>query len=416
MIAFAVVVVASATRPTSEGRETESMISQFLSADWSKRPDKRSVYMADVGKRRIGKCEPSGGSWDVAALLELARRHALDGAVLIGVDVVLGVPAGYWRMVLDTWRERPPETFVDWLGGLDVSGGFFETVVAPGEWRAERPWFKVAEGPGGRTSFTSQVDGGMLRRIDAATGAKPVFAVAGIPGTVGSGTRAFWKALLPHLSGDRDFAIWPFEGELRSLLASYGVVLCEKYPALAYAAAVADGLPTGRIANSKTKRTWRNEICDRLARAQWVGGNRIDLGDLDGPRANEDDFDAHLTAAAVLRCIQEGLEIASPEWTDATAEGSMLLAGVVDPRRRSVTSGRRARRSPASRAGAGSGANGAAVYRCPIPGCGKVFGGSRAGWDAHVGSTRLHPQWRRGVADPEERKRLFREEFRDWFE
>ena len=402
--------------PTGKGCISAAMICCFLSADWSKRPDKRSVYMADVGKRRIGKCEPSGGLWDVEALVELAQRHARAGAVLVGVDAALGVPAGYWRMVLDGRWARRPETFVDWLGGLDVSGGFFGTVVAPGEWRAERPWFKVAEGAGGRTAFTRQVDGGMLRRIDAATGANPVFAVAGIPGTVGSGTRAFWKELLPHLSGDRDFAIWPFEGDLRSLLASHGVVLCETYPALAYAAALADCLPTGRITNAKTKRKWRNETCDRLARAQWVGGNRIDLGDLNGPRANEDDFDAHLTAAAVLRCIHEGLEIASPEWTDATAEGAMLLAGVVDPRRRSGTSGRRARGASASRAGAGSGANGGEAYPCPIPGCGKVFAGSRGGWDAHVGSARLHPQWRRGVADPEERKRLFREEFGDWFE
>ena len=77
------------------------------------------------------------------------------------------------------------------------------------------------------------------------------------------------------------------------------------YPALAYAAALADGLPTGRITNAKTNRMWRNEVCERLARAEWVDGNGIDLGDLNGPRANEDDFDAHLTAAAVLRCIRK---------------------------------------------------------------------------------------------------------------
>ena len=110
------------------------------------------------------------------------------------------------------------------------------------------------------------------------------------------------------------------------------------------------------------------------------------------------------------------MEIVCSEWTDATAEGSMLLAGVINPHRRRGKSGRRAGKAPASRAEPGSGANGGVEYRCPIPGCGKVFSGSRGGWDAHVGSARLHPHWRRGVADPEERKRLFREEFRDWFE
>ena len=395
----------------------EPMVSYFVSADWSKRSDKRSVYVADVRKRRIVKGAQSGTSWDVGALLDLADQLSGDGPVLIGVDVVLGVPEGYWRLVLDEWRPHMPETFVDWLRSLDRSGVFFErTVVDPAEWRVERPWFKVAKGDGGLTSFTNKVEGGMRRRIDAATRANPVFAVAGIPGTVGSGTRDFWKELVPHLCGDKGFSVWPFEGDLTSLLVGHGVVLCETYPALAYAAALADELPTGQIANSKTKRAWRDHVCNRLAQAEWVDASRIDLGDLDASRANEDDFDAHVTAAAFLRCIHEGREIASPEWIDAKAEGSMLLAGVVDPYRKSDSTRRIAGTAPRTRAESGSSANRGVVYRCPIPACEKVFSGSRGGWDAHVGSARAHPEWWPGVDDPEERKRLFRDEFRDWFE
>ena len=336
-------------------------------------------------------------------------------------------PEGYWRLVLDEWRPHTPhtpETFVDWLRSLDRSGEFFErTVVDPAEWRVERPWFKVAKGDGGLTSFTNKVEGGMRRRIDAATRANPVFAVAGIPGTVGSGTRDFWKELVPHLCGDKGFSVWPFEGDLTSLLVRHGVVLCETYPALAYAAALADELPTGQIANSKTQRAWRDHVCNRLAQAEWVDASRIDLGDLDASRANEDDFDAHVTAAAFLRCIHEGREIASPEWIDAKAEGSMLLAGVVDPigkvvdpYRKSDSTRRIAGTAPGTRAESGSSANRGVVYRCPIPGCEKVFSGSRRGWDAHVGSARVHPEWWPGLDDPEERKRLFRDAFRDWFE
>jgi hypothetical protein len=33
------------------------------------------------------------------------------------------------------------------------------------------------------------------------------------------------------------------------------------------------------------------------------------------------------------------------------------------------------------------------TYQCPIPGCGKIYQGSRGGWDAHVGSLRIHPSW-----------------------
>ena len=402
------------------------MVACFVSADWGKSPEKRSVYIADFRARRIQRGESSGASWDVEALLDLANRLARNAPVLVGVDVVLGVPQGYWRLVLEERRRRPPATFVEWLEGLGASTGFFETIVEPHEWRVDRPWFKVAEGDGGLTSFTSKVDDGMRRRVDVATHANPVFAVAGMPGTVGGGTRAFWKELIPLLSGRREFAVWPFEGELSSLLERRRVVLCETYPRLAYAAALAPALPSGVMRIFKTRKGPRNAACDRLARAEWVRLHGIDLGDLDRPRANEDDFDAHLTAAAVLRCVHEGMRLDHPQWTDAKAEGSMLLCAVVDPRRRSSGPNRKsatwpeplAQREPraARQTGRFRSASGRdLLYPCPIPGCGKVFSGSRSGWDAHVGSIRQHRGWRPQIGDPEERKRAFREEFRDWF-
>ena len=311
------------------------MVSCFVSADWSKSPAKRSVYLADVRERRIAKCIPPGAGWDLEALLDVAEDLSRDGSVLIGVDVVLGVPEGYWRSVVEERCQHVPQSFVEWLGSRGDFAGFFETVEDPVDWRVDRPWFKVPAGTGGLTTFTSKVEGGMRRRIDVATGAKPLFAVSGIPGTVGSGTREFWKELFPHLSRDRRFAIWPFDGELGRLLKECEVVLCETYPGLAYAAALADDLPTGRIRNAKTDRQWRSDACGCLAQADWVREHRIDIGDLDPLRANDDDFDAHFTAAAVLRCVLEGIGLVDANWTDAKAEGSMLLAGAVEPDRRS---------------------------------------------------------------------------------
>lgn len=392
------------------------MTSYFISADWSKDPGKRSVYIADLQKRHIRKGKPSGAFWNLDALLEKSRDLSQEGPVLIGIDAVLGVPEGYWHSVLDERRRCPPETFVDWLSGIDVSGEFFETVVDPYDWSVARPWFKVLPGTGGRTSFTNKVDGGMLRRVDIATCGNPLFAVSGIPGTVGSGTREFWKELIPHLMGDRPFAIWPFDGDLVFLLQSRGLVICETYPRLAYAAALAESLPTAPRPISKTKQEERISACDRLAQMEWVRANRIDLGDLRAPRTNEDDFDAHITAAAVLRCIHEGKEIACVEWIDTKAEGSMLLAGTVDPHCKTRKSSRRTGEMPRLKAESASRPNREIEYPCPIPGCGKVFSGSRGGWDAHVGSARLHPQWWPAVGEPEERKRLFREEFRHWFD
>lgn len=53
-------------------------------------------------------------------------------------------------------------------------------------------------------------------------------------------------------------------------------------------------------------------------------------------------------------------------------------------------------------------------YPCPIPGCTKVFYGTRGGWDAHVASWRMHPHWHPDVTDGEERKRRFKREYPRW--
>ena len=402
-------------------------IAHFVSADWGKTPGKRAVWIADLSNGRIRKADRPSGPWSLDKLLDLAEELAGDGPVLVGIDVALGVPAGYWKLVQEA-SDRPPRSFVHWLGGLDPDGEFFETALVPDEWRASRPWFRVMAGAGGKISFTGKVSDGMLRRVDAATGAKPVFAVSGMPGTVGSGTRAFWKELVPRLSGDRNFRIWPFEGDLESLTTAREVVLSETYPALAYAAALADRLPTDRIGNAKTRPEWRHDMCGRLERAAWIRVHGIDLGSLDPARENEDDFDACFTAAAVLRCLLEGMPLAGPEWTDHQAEGSMLLTGAVSPDRPAsgptrgtgVSSRRKAPRDtdPSSEkphAGRETDTGNQPVFPCPIPGCKKMFVGSRGGWDGHVSSPRMHPDWLPEITEPEQRRQTFRREFGDWF-
>ena len=403
------------------------MTAYFISADWSKDPRKRSVYVAHVEERRICKALPGTTGWKLDSLLSLAREYSSQGRVLVGIDLALGVSRGYWRRVLDQHCGQQPAAFVHWLGELDPSGEFFETMRDPGQWRVERPWYAVQKGKGGRTSFEKQVDDRFLRRIDAATNAKPLFAVSGIPGTVGSGTRAFWQELIPRLAGERDFAIWPFEDALSSSRSARTIVLAETYPGLAYAAALAGRLPARRIGIAKTKPVERDIAYNLLAQAEWVADNSVDLGELGPSRASDDDFDAHITAAAVLRCMIEGAPLVDSDWVDAEVEGSMLLAGPVDPRCKarkliSVT-------GELSLAGMGSPSSGISQSRrpkavrsgvvehcCPIPGCDKVFSGSRSGWDAHVGSPRMHPGWHPEVTGPVERKRLFKRDYPEWFE
>ena len=92
-----------------------------------------------------------------------------------------------------------------------------------------------------------------------------------------------------------------------------------------------DKLPTCKLIVSKTKQQQREKACERLRTANWVTRNKIDLGELNALIKNEDDFDAHLTAAAVMRCVVERMPLTSQDWIDVIAEGSMLLVGTVDP-------------------------------------------------------------------------------------
>lgn len=306
----------------------------FVSADWSKDKRKRSVHVADLATRRIRRPESSG--WTLEALLNLAANLAQRGPVLVGIDAALGVPAGYWRAVqVRDWDSGgTPATFIDWLSRLDAASEFFEPVDDPSAWRVDRPFFRVAKGKGGRTRFTARYEDCFLRRIDRETGAKPLFAVSGIPGTVGWGTVTLWTELIPLLAGKREFAVWPFEGELSELLSRRGVVLAEAYPGLAYAAALAEHLPTRPLKVAKTKSDSRRQACNDLEAMRWVQDFSADLGDLDPARADEDAFDSHFTAAAVLRCALEDRGLCDREWIDSQAGGAMLLAGPVDPRRR----------------------------------------------------------------------------------
>lgn len=414
------------------GPSTDCRPRFFISADWSKDPRKRSVHVADLSERRIYR--EAQLDWALGSLTALARQLSERGSVLIGIDLVLGVPRSYWELVLAEPRYGKPAGFIHWLEQLSDDGSFFHsanTVRSHEQWRVHRPWFRVPGGPGSLTSFKKKADDGFLRRIDRATGAKPLFIVSGIPGTVGSGTRDFWRELAAGLVSDRDFNVWPFDGPLPELLSTNGVVLAETYPGLAYAAALASDLPTERFAIGKTKPEERNRACDLLADAAWIGAYGVRLGDLAPARADEDDFDAHLTAAAVLRCYLDGVPVVEEEWVDPIAEGSMLLAGPVDPNRKA-----RALSTPGSRSAQAGLHLQAPIapntqqgiprsqqptprqktdYSCPIPGCTKVFQGSRGGWDAHVASPRKHLGWYPDVKSPQVRKELFKRDFGDWF-
>ena len=74
-------------------------MSYFISADWSKVPGKRSVYVSNLRERRIERACPPGKRWTLRALMTLAEGLAPSAPVLVGVDVALCVPKGYWSLL-----------------------------------------------------------------------------------------------------------------------------------------------------------------------------------------------------------------------------------------------------------------------------------------------------------------------------
>ncbi len=416
--------------------------SAILCADWGKEPGKRAVYVADVTGRAVRRVASQG--WTVARVLAEAKQWEAKGSVLVTFDAPLGVPASYLSAVASRPGWGASRNFLEFMKVACATPGFFAATSNADHWKVEQPFFGVPRGEDGlggylRAAGDSGVD--LYRSIDRQTRAKTVFAKSGIPGTVGSAACALWTELGALLTADRAFRVWPFEGDLDTLLRTAPQAVGEIYPRAAYATALLDESAAGRppLRLAKTDPKVRRSAIMALQNASWVQRHGVVLEDLDNARANEDDFDACITAAALLRCVLEGLPL-SPAHLDApAAEGGMLGTGSVNlalrektwrppsvglPLPTRATQPQRmatAQESTASTSDRGQAPSGGPqssegrIYRCPIAGCDKTFLNSRGGWDAHIASFRTHRSWHPSLTSPEERKKRFKLEFPGFF-
>ena len=313
-----------AARPDTHRCVREPVI---VSADWSKNARKRAVYVAcPEPDRTIQRREPPPEGWSLDRLVELALRLRDERGtpVLIGIDAVLGLPTAFARAA-------GCSGFVDAVSWLGSAGGLREEAESAAAWRPERPFFRVPAGPGGLTAFHDAAggSGAMLRQIELRTGAKSVFVLSGIPGSVGSGSRALWQELAPMVDGTgRELRLWPFEGSVAELTSQSSVILAEVYPRVAYGVALASELPTLLQPLAKTKPAVREAALAELEAVGWLRASGVELRDLEAARRGEDDFDALLTAAALLRGVIEGRPL-SCEWVDPAVEGGILGTGGV---------------------------------------------------------------------------------------
>ena len=140
---------------------------------------------------------------------------------------------------------------------------------------------------------------------------------------MGSGTRALWCELASCLP-DRDFGIWPFDGAQGDLAERHHVVLAEIYPRVCYGLALATGLPASPLSIAKTDPAARAEFLDQFAEHSWLSEVHVGFDALGTARRHEDDFDALLSAVAILRCVESDAPMEGHETWDSSVEGSIL--------------------------------------------------------------------------------------------
>jgi len=389
-------------------KEVRARISAILCADWGKGVEKRAVYVADVRGRRVYRREPPVEGWGVGAILAEADRLSSDGRVLATFDAPLGVPESYLAAAAGVKSWGAPGNFLEFLRVAHGTPHFYDPTKVAEDWRVERPFFCVPKGKGGLTSYQSAATRHgvqLLRSIDRRTRAKTMFATSGIPGSVGSATCALWREMGSLLQNERNFKVWPFEGSLETLLRSSVICVGEIYPRAAYATALVDGAVEGRapVSLAKTDGDIRSLAIHALLESKWVRLHGVRIEDAEDAENSEDDFDACVTAAALLRCELEELPFCGPWLECDQTEGGMLGTGSIN-----LALSEQPWRDVAGGAAARS-------FRCPIPGCEKIYEGTRGGWDSHVASVRAHSLWHPEVVSAEERKLRFKEEFSEFF-
>jgi hypothetical protein len=381
----------------------------LICVDWGKDLSKRRAWVGDVAERRVvlANVRP-----ELPKLLSYARD--LPGRTIVAIDAALGVPGFYLngaRRAVPEWSGA--ESFLSWISLAMRTPGVLREVRSAAEWRHDRPFIWVPKGPGSLNAFWTRCDGKLMRSIDEATGAKSPFIVAGIPGVVGAGSRALWTELVDVL-GTSDLAIWPFDGTLDEITKR--IVLAEIYPRVCYALALEPELPAPLMPLRKGSARVRARAVELLEAASWIHTHAVSLGDLELAREDEDHFDAMISAAALLRCMLEGHPLDEARFD--SAEGGMLGLPAVqlDGARSSVYPTFEPHERPlGTKPSASRGSREPRSIVCPIPGCTKTYRGGRGGWDAHVASRRMHPDWHPDEGDPERRKEIFGREYPGWF-
>jgi hypothetical protein len=294
--------------------------------DWSLQPGKRWMAVATPrdGRWQVRAPEPVG---DTATLLDRLRGTAPEpGALLLGFDFPIGLPAryggatglGHFRVALAAF-------------GGGIWADWYSVCEHPDEISLHRPFYPMR--PGG-TRRAHLVDGlglgqeALLRRCDHATttrqAACALFWTLG-GNQVGKAAISGWREILrPHL---RDMALWPFDGGLDDLLGAGGVVIAETYPGDAYGQL---GIPRGGW--SKRRQADRAAVAapliDWLDRhATQEAGEITDIvrSGFSASRDGEDRFDALAGLLAMIEVVEGRRQEGAPRDEDVLSWEGWIL-------------------------------------------------------------------------------------------
>jgi len=204
-------------------------------ADWSADPKKRWICTATL-EADAYRVESPAPVDDVRTLLRRVMHRAHGRSAVLGFDFPIGIPERYAaRAGIQSFRTALLEF------GAGRWRSFYDPARTPTEIALERPFYPGSSRKGSQKTHLLNALGldsvdDLLRQCDrpheARGAACSLFWTLG-PNQVGRAAIVGWRDMLaPALrAGDVDVALWPFDGELRSLIGQHACVIAETYPA-----------------------------------------------------------------------------------------------------------------------------------------------------------------------------------------
>lgn len=305
----------------------------IIHADWGTDPRKRVAVAASLlpgGRYRVDaprQVRQAGSPRE-----RLGIPAGMPGAVLVGFDFPIGVPAAYAkRAEISSFRDALTRF------GEGEWRDFYKVCETPSEISVHRPFYPYR--PGG-TKRKHQEDalgmtGDELRRLcerktASRNAACSLFWTLGA-NQVGKAAISGWKEFVQPMlcEGDR-VGLWPFDGLLADLLKTKSVVIVETYPAEFYGH-LGLRFPGGRD-GGKQSQSARTALADQLL----VEADRLETTPSDAAREavtigygarsdGEDDFDAMVGLLGMVKHLRAGAVPEAPPDTAITRfEGWMI--------------------------------------------------------------------------------------------